>query len=144
MGAASARLAARRSEHPPGRSLRRFRRHATAEHYEQLPERAWFTEIHYLALVCDDGKLAERLRQRPAWRGATQERIEEMQDVNRWLKAHAASTTPPMTLLDTNDAHPSETVAAVTAWVRERLARFRSLQGKRAAADKRRDSSAGD
>jgi hypothetical protein len=36
------------------------------EHYEQLPERAWFSEIHYLALVCDSEKIRERLRQRPA------------------------------------------------------------------------------
>jgi hypothetical protein len=92
------------------------------EHYELLPERGWFSEIHYLALVSDDDKLAERLRQRPGWRGATAERIEEMQDFNRWLKANADATTPPMTLLDTSDARPSETVAAIATWVRERLA----------------------
>jgi hypothetical protein len=91
------------------------------EHYELLPERAWFSEIHYLALVCDDDKLAERLRRRPVWRGATEERIEEMQHFNSWLNANGTSTTPPMTLLDTSDAEPSETVAAVAAWVRERL-----------------------
>jgi broad-specificity NMP kinase len=91
------------------------------EHYESLPERGWFSEIHYLALVCDDDKLAERLRQRPKWRGATDERIEEMQSFNRWLKANAASTEPPIELLDTSDADPSETVAAVASWVRQRL-----------------------
>jgi hypothetical protein len=92
------------------------------EHYEPMPERAWFSTIHYLALVCDDDRLAERLGRRPLWRGATEQRIEEMQDFNRWLKAKAASTTPPMTLLDTSDADPAETVASVAAWVRERLA----------------------
>jgi hypothetical protein len=92
------------------------------EHYEQLPERAWFSEIHYLALVCDSEKIRERLRQRPAWRVASAERIVEMQTFNEWLKANAAVTSPPMTLLDTSDADPSETVAAVASWVRQRLA----------------------
>jgi hypothetical protein len=93
------------------------------EHYEPLPERAWFSDIHYLALVCDDEKLAERLRRRPAWRrSASEQGIGEMQDFNRSLKAKAAVTTPPMTLLDTGDASPAETVAAIAAWVRERLA----------------------
>jgi hypothetical protein len=93
------------------------------EHYEPLPERAWFSDIHYLALVCDNAVLAERLRLRPAWRGATDERIKEMQRFNRWLAANAASTVPPMTLLDTSDAEPRETVTAVAAWVRKRLIR---------------------
>jgi broad-specificity NMP kinase len=91
------------------------------EHYEQLPERAWFSEIHYLALVCDSEKIGERLRKRPAWRGVTDEWIVEMETFNEWLKANAATTSPQMTLLDTTDAEPSETVAAVAAWVRQRL-----------------------
>jgi hypothetical protein len=44
-----------------------------------------------------------------------------MQRFNGWLKENAASTAPPMTLLDTTDAEPAETVAAVAAWVRARL-----------------------
>jgi broad-specificity NMP kinase len=91
------------------------------EHYEQTAERASFSAIHYLALVCDDETLAERLRRRPDWRGAAEERIAEMQRFNGWLKENAASTAPPMTLLDTTDAEPAETVAAVAAWVRARL-----------------------
>jgi hypothetical protein len=91
------------------------------EHYEQMPERAWFSEIHYLALVRDDDKLAERLRERPPWRGVTVERIEEMQRFNRWLRANAQSTRPAMTLLDTSDAEPRETAAEVAAWARQRL-----------------------
>lgn len=91
------------------------------EHYENLPERAWFSEIHYLALVCDSDEIGERLRQRPAWRGVTEEGIVEMQQFNEWLKANGATTSPPMTLLDTSDTEPAETVAAVAAWVRQRL-----------------------
>ena len=44
-----------------------------------------------------------------------------MQQFNRWLKANAAATTPPLTLLDTTARGPAETVAAVARWVRERL-----------------------
>jgi AAA domain-containing protein len=91
------------------------------EHYEPLQERAWFSEIHYLALVCDDDELAERLRRRPTWRGATNERIDEMIGFNRWLKANAGATVPPMSLLDTSGTDPSETVAAVAAWARRAL-----------------------
>jgi hypothetical protein len=108
--------------HPGNRSVV-FVSTQLPEHYEPLPERAWFSDIHYLALVCDNAVLAERLRLRPAWRGATDERIKEMQSFHRWLAANAASTVPPMTLLDTSDAEPRETVTAVAAWVRKRLIR---------------------
>jgi gluconate kinase/DNA-directed RNA polymerase subunit RPC12/RpoP len=91
------------------------------EHYERLAERAWFSEIHYLALVCGDDAIAERLRKRPAWRAATRSTIAEMQELNAWLKANAAATSPPIALLDTSEADPAETVAAVAAWVRARL-----------------------
>jgi hypothetical protein len=49
------------------------------------------------------------------------ERIEEMQRFNRWLRENGACTAPPISLLDTTDAEPAETVASVAAWVRERL-----------------------
>lgn len=91
------------------------------QHYETLPERAWFSEIHYLALVCDEAILAERLRERPRWRGADEAKIAEMQAFNEWLKTNAPETSPPMTLLDTTDPDPAVTTAATAAWVRERL-----------------------
>jgi hypothetical protein len=68
------------------------------EHYEQLPERAWFDEVHYVSLVCDDEELAARLRARPSRRDTTDETIAEMQQFNRWLKASAAATSPQLTL----------------------------------------------
>ena len=88
------------------------------DQYEQLPERAWFAEIHYLALVCDSEELERRLGQRPAWRGVTERQIVEMRSFNDWLKTNAALTSPPITLLDTTESDPAETVAAVTTWVR--------------------------
>jgi hypothetical protein len=88
------------------------------EHYESLPERAWFSDIHYLALICDEQTLGERLRRRPSWRGVTDEWIEEMQAFNQWLKNNAGPTSPPMALLDTTESDPAETVVAVAHWVR--------------------------
>ena len=40
------------------------------EQFERCVERRYFSTIHYLALVCTDETLAERLRSRPAWRPA--------------------------------------------------------------------------
>jgi hypothetical protein len=92
------------------------------EHYEPLPERAWFSEIHYVALVCDSRQIAERLQRRHSWRRGTHQQIARMQEFNEWLKAHGPSTCPPMTLIDTSDTDPAQTVSAVAAWVRARLA----------------------
>jgi hypothetical protein len=92
------------------------------EHYESLPERAWFSDIHYLALVCDSDQIAERLHRRPSWRRVTDVGIARMQEFNEWLKVDGPSTSPPMTLFDTSDTDPAQTVSAVAAWVRERLA----------------------
>lgn len=48
------------------------------ENIEPCVERRYFSEIHYLALVCDDGVLAQRLRARPAWRGAGDQAYKEL------------------------------------------------------------------
>ncbi len=95
---------------------------ALPEQFENCPERRYFTTIHYLALVCDDETLARRLRGRPVWRRAgTTAFVEEMVAFNRYLKAHAATSTPPMSLLDTTDATVAESTAATIAWITERL-----------------------
>jgi len=84
--------------------------------FEECVERRYFSDIHYLALVCDDEVLASRLRNRPAWRGASAEYIDTHVEFNRWLKANAQSTQPPMTLLDTSKIAVSETVEQVEQW----------------------------
>lgn len=38
------------------------------EQFESCPERRYFSELHYLALVCDEAVLASRLTARPGWR----------------------------------------------------------------------------
>jgi hypothetical protein len=44
-----------------------------------------------------------------------------MRSFNEWLKRNGATTDPPLTLLDTTEADPDETAAAVAEWVRARL-----------------------
>jgi broad-specificity NMP kinase len=86
--------------------------------FEQCVERRYFSDIHYLALVCEDDVLASRLRSRPAWRGSSKdEYINEHIAFNRWLKDNAVNTQPPMALLDTSDITVDESVEGVKEWI---------------------------
>jgi hypothetical protein len=44
-----------------------------------------------------------------------------MVQFNRWLKANASLTGPPMTLYDTSHKDIDETVAFIANWIRQRL-----------------------
>lgn len=85
--------------------------------FEPLPERVFFSGIHYLALVAEPGVLAQRLRARPAWREWSQERIDEMLEFNTWLCANASGMSPPVRLLDTTEAPLVDVVDSVESWV---------------------------
>ena len=86
--------------------------------FEACVERRYFSDIHYLALVCEDKVLASRLRDRPAWRGSSKnEYINEHVAFNRWLKKNALNTQPPMALLDTSDISVDESVEGVKEWI---------------------------
>ena len=91
--------------------------------FEQCVERRYFSEIFYLALVCEDEVLASHLRSRPPWPGGSiaDERIKQEVPFNRWLKASARSTKPPMTLLDITDLTVDRVVEEVTRWVNDCL-----------------------
>jgi broad-specificity NMP kinase len=85
--------------------------------YESCVERRYFSEIHYLALVCDDETLAARLRSRPAWRRTSDdEYIARHVEFNRWLKNNARTTEPPMALLDTTEISVDESVEQLLLW----------------------------
>lgn len=84
---------------------------------EPLPERALFSDIHYLALTCEPDTLADRLRARPAWRQWDEERITEMLDYAAWVRDTAHQMSPPMTLLDTTGGTVADTAHRVAAWV---------------------------
>ena len=95
---------------------------AIPEQFEPCPERRYFSRLHSLALVCEDEVLLERLKQRPAWRKAdASDTLKRMGHFNRWLKEHAPSMQPPMTLCDTTHRSITETVEDLTQWIRQRL-----------------------
>lgn len=92
------------------------------EQFEQCIERRYFSEIHYLALVCSDEALESRLRSRPAWRNSSDEEyIKTHVAFNRWLKENARHTEPPMSLLDTSEITVDESVERVEEWLRDCL-----------------------
>ena len=65
------------------------------DQWEPCVARRYFTQLFYLALVCDDDTLARRLLARPAWRHAgTPDFIERMLRYNRTLRETASSTDP--------------------------------------------------
>jgi hypothetical protein len=87
---------------------------------ENLIERRYFSRIHYLALVCSDGILAERLRRRPQWRGSHLSGfIESQQSFNSWFKTYQGQ--PEIQILDTSSATLEETGRQVSAWITGRL-----------------------
>lgn len=88
---------------------------------EACPERRLVGAIHYLALACGDAELEARLRARPAWRAWTEEKVARMLAFNRWVKRNAATTTPPMQLLDTTGRSVQDSAAGVRAWVLQHL-----------------------
>ncbi len=95
---------------------------ALPEQFESCPERRYFSTLHYLAMVCDDALLKDRLKHRPQWRKSSSDAfIEQMLQFNRWLKEHAATTNPPMTLYDSGTQSIQETTRDVARWIRERL-----------------------
>jgi broad-specificity NMP kinase len=89
---------------------------------EHLPERAFVSDIHYLALVGEPEVLRARLRARPAWRGWDERRIDETLEFNDWLRREGPTLRPPVELIDTTTLSLKETVHTVTSWVRDGLA----------------------
>lgn len=85
---------------------------------ESCIERRYFSDLHYLALACEDDVIRERLLERPAWReSADPTFIQSQIAFNQWFKANAASTTPSIDLIDTTGASIQETTDAVVRWI---------------------------
>lgn len=87
--------------------------------FEPLPERAFFGDIHYLALVGSPSSLRARLRARPAWREWDERRIEEMLEFDDWLRKSAPDLG--VDLFDTTEVPPEVTAEHVERWIRARL-----------------------
>ncbi len=88
---------------------------------EPCVHRRYFSAVHYLALVCDDVTLAERLRARPAWRGSSAAAfIAGQQQFNQWFKDHAPGA-PPIKLVDTTRTDEESATAEVLVWMADLL-----------------------
>lgn len=87
---------------------------------ENLPERKLFTDIYYLAVVCDDAVLTERMCKN---RGVSDENwIRSSLDFNKWLKQQSDSAAPyPITLLDTSDISPTQAAEIADGWIMEKM-----------------------
>ncbi len=78
--------------------------------------------MHYLALVCDDEVLAERLRSRPAWRrSSAPEKVEEQVRFNRWFRGQEGQVGPAIELIDTTGISVEETAEQVAMWIRTKI-----------------------
>ncbi len=87
--------------------------------FENLPQRDLFSDIHYLAIVCDDDTLLHRMKD---GRKVTDEKwIKSSVDFNKWLKENHSTTTPQITLLDTSDLTPSDAAQKADEWIRSKL-----------------------
>ena len=96
---------------------------AVPENIEQCVERRYFSQTHYLALVCDEEALRRRLLARPSWRKSGQpEQLAAQLDFNRWLQTEGPNQTPPVTILDTTCTSVEDSAIAVKAWMECALA----------------------
>jgi len=91
---------------------------AVPEQYERCPERRYFSAIYYLALVCDDDLLRERLLGRPGWRrSGSAAFLDRMLVFNGWFRENAAAAEPGIALLDTSALSVRESAMQVAAWI---------------------------
>ncbi len=91
------------------------------DNLEACTERRYFSDVHYLAMVCTESELRSRLEARPAWRESCDPAfIEEQVRFNAWFRDDDAAL--PIRRQDTTGADPAETANRVAAWIREVLA----------------------
>ena len=91
----------------------------TPQQHETLPERALFTTIYYLAIVCDDKTMERRVRKGRKIKDKAH--LESSLHFNRWLKAHAVTTNPSMELLDNSQLTPEESALRIDSWIQKHL-----------------------
>jgi len=86
---------------------------AVPEQFESLPERELFTQMHYLAVVCDDAALERKIKK---GRGIHDRKwIASSLDFNRWLQENGVANG--MALLDNTHLTPQEGAAAADGWI---------------------------
>lgn len=92
------------------------------ENIEPCVGRRYFSKVHYLALICDDDVLADRLHQRSDRRNCRDpEYIKEQISFNQWLKNGATQAEPPVDIIDTTGVGLEETAKQVASWIRSKI-----------------------
>lgn len=92
---------------------------AVPKEFEDHPERKMFSDIYYLAVVCDDTALEDRMRR--GRRVDDENWIKSSLDFNNWLKRNADNTSPRITLLDTTGLSPTEAAKTAHNWIMEKI-----------------------
>jgi predicted kinase len=89
---------------------------AMPDDWRDAPPRVLVSDVHMLALVCDDDELLSRLeaRARPRDPDVPPDFLEQTRIFNGWLRAN-------LDQVDTSVSDPDETAARVASWVRARL-----------------------
>lgn len=105
-----------------GRPVVLFSSGAIPPNVEPCIERRYFSDVHYLALICDPDTHVARLKARPEWRGTgTPEFIESQANFNRWFIENAKKANPAIDLIDTSLDSVDTTTAKVTSWIQSKL-----------------------
>ncbi len=91
----------------------------TPKQFEYLNERSLFTEIHYLAVVCDDDTMLKRITE--GRKISDDEYIKSSMDFNNWLKKNYSKTSPAIELLDTSNITPKEAAERIDTWINKKL-----------------------
>lgn len=94
---------------------------AVPEQFENCIERRYFSNLYYLALVCEEDKLSQRLKQRPSYRNcSSEEYIAGHVGFNNWFLNNSNKVTPNITLLDNSKDSTEKTVEKVKLWILQR------------------------
>ncbi|WP_171686510.1 AAA family ATPase [Paenibacillus planticolens] len=91
---------------------------AMPDQLEPCMERRYFSELIYIALVCDNDQLKQRLQNRPSWRNSyPDEFINGMMSYNTWLKENSNKNKPVINLIDTTNASPNDTAQQIKTMI---------------------------
>ncbi len=87
--------------------------------FENLPDRNLFSDVHYLAVVCDDETMLHRMKNGRKIKDKSH--IDSSLDFNKWLKENANKTNPKIDLLDTTNLTPVQSAEYIDGWIRSKL-----------------------
>ena len=92
------------------------------ENIEPCEGRQYFSKVHYLALICDDNILADRLRQRTERRNCSApEDIKGQIEFNQWFINEGPKVEPPVDLFNNTGVTIEETAKQVASWIRSKI-----------------------